>query len=133
VQLVPAGVYVVMHNQIFPIRRVRKDQALGRIVWTEEKYVSNRETRGGERPVQQGTPSQRTFRTTSCGRSGLYLQFRSSAMADKYRIAHDGSDFIVNHMLTTARSLVNAAVEAHRRLHNTDRQAAHSSISEAAG
>src|SRR5882724_6624108 len=82
-----------------------------------EIHVSDRETRGGERPVQQGTPSQRTFRTTSCGRSGLYLQFRNTAMVDKCRIARDGSDFIVNHMLTTARSLVNAAVEAHRRLH----------------
>jgi hypothetical protein len=41
--------------------------------------------------------------------------------------AHD--DF----MLTTARSLVNAAVEGHTRLHNTDRQAAQSWIREAAG
>jgi len=40
--------------------------------------------------------------------------------------AHD--DF----MLTTARSLVNAAVEAHMRLHNSDRQAAQSWIREAA-
>ena len=81
-------------------------------------------------------------------------------MAENCRIAHDGSDFIVNYdagvtvgvyqseqeaklesevcahddfMLTTARSLVNAAVEAHMRLHNSDRQAPHSWISEAAG
>jgi hypothetical protein len=39
VQLVLAGAYVVMHNQIFPIRRVQKDQALGRFVWTEEKSM----------------------------------------------------------------------------------------------
>jgi L-asparaginase len=39
VQLVPAGVYVVMHNEVFPIRRVRKDHSLGRFVWTEEKSV----------------------------------------------------------------------------------------------
>ena len=38
----------------------------------------------------------------------------------------------IDFMLTTARSLVNAAVEAHMRLHNTDRQA-QSWIREAAG
>jgi hypothetical protein len=80
-------------------------------------------------------------------------------MADKYRIAHDGSDFVVNYeaggtvgvygteqeakqeievcehddfMLQTARSLVKAAVEAHMWLHNIDRQAAHDWIREAA-
>jgi hypothetical protein len=80
-------------------------------------------------------------------------------MADKYRIAHDGGDFIVNYeaggtvgvyqteqeakqeievcehddfMLQTARSLVKAAVEAQMRLHNIDRQAAHDWIREAA-
>jgi hypothetical protein len=80
-------------------------------------------------------------------------------MADKYRIAHDGSDFIVNYeaggtvgmykteqeakqeievcerddfMLQTAKSLVIAAVEAHMWLHNIDRQAAHSWIRDAA-
>jgi hypothetical protein len=77
-----------------------------------------------------------------------------------YRISYDGSDFIVNYdagvtvgvyqseqeakleievcahddfMLESARSLVNAVVEAHMRLHNTNRQAAHSWIREAAG
>jgi hypothetical protein len=81
------------------------------------------------------------------------------AIADKYRIAHDGSDFIVNYeacgtvgvygteqaakqeievserddfMLQTARSLLKAAVEAHMWLHNIDRQAAHDWIREAA-
>ena len=81
-------------------------------------------------------------------------------MADKYRMAHHGPDFIVNYdagftvgvfqseqeakleievcahddfMLETARSLVNAAIEAHMRLHNTDRQAAHDWIREAVG
>jgi hypothetical protein len=80
-------------------------------------------------------------------------------MADKYRIAHDRSDFVVNYeaggtvgvyeteqaakqeievcehddfMLQIASSLVNAAVEAHTRLHNIDRQAAHDWIREAA-
>jgi len=88
------------------------------------------------------------------------LRFRSTTMADKYRMAHDGPDFIVNYdagftvgvfqseqeakleievcahddfMLETARSLVNAAIEAHMRLHNTDRQAAHDWIREAVG
>jgi L-asparaginase len=37
VQLMPAGVYVVMHNQVFPIRRLRKDHALGRFVWIDER------------------------------------------------------------------------------------------------
>jgi L-asparaginase len=35
VQLIRAGVYVVMHNQVFPVHRVRKDHALGRFVWTD--------------------------------------------------------------------------------------------------
>src|SRR5713226_2574621 len=87
------------------------------------------------------------------------LRFRSTTMADKYRIAQDGSDFIVNYeaggtvgvyeteqeakqeievcehddfMLQTARSLVIAAVEAHMWLHNIDRRAAHDWIREAA-
>jgi hypothetical protein len=80
-------------------------------------------------------------------------------MADKYRIAHDGADFIVNYegvtvgvyqteqeakleievcahddfMLETARSLVGAAIDAHMRLHCIDRQAAHDWIREAVG
>lgn len=80
-------------------------------------------------------------------------------MADKYRIAQDGSDFVVNYkaggtvgvyeteqaakegievcerddfMLQTAKSLVKAAVEAHMWLHNIDRQVAHSWIRDAA-
>jgi hypothetical protein len=86
------------------------------------------------------------------------LRFRSTTMADKYRIAHDGPDFIVNYdagvtvgvyqseqeakleievcahddfMLETARSLVNAAVEAYMRLHNIDRRTACGWITEA--
>jgi len=81
-------------------------------------------------------------------------------MADKYRIAHDGSDFIVNYeagvtvgayeteqearrgiesferddfMLDTARSLVKAAIDAYMQLHNIDRRAAQDWIREAAG
>jgi hypothetical protein len=80
-------------------------------------------------------------------------------MADKYRMTPQGSAFIVNEnagvtvgvyntkleaqqrledcerddlMLETARSLVNAAVEAQMRLHNIDRQAAHDWIRDAA-
>ena len=80
-------------------------------------------------------------------------------MADTYRITPHGPEFIVNQnagvtvgvykttneaqrtvedceredcMLQTARSLVNAAVEAHMRLHNIDRQTAHDWIREAA-
>ena len=81
-------------------------------------------------------------------------------MADKYRITHDGSDFIVNYeaggtvgayeteqeakqeievcerddfMLQTARSLVNAAIHAYMRMHNIDHRAAHDWIREAVG
>ena len=32
VRLLPAGVYVVMHNQVFPVDRVRKDRDLARFV-----------------------------------------------------------------------------------------------------
>jgi len=32
------GIHVVMHGQVFPIDQVRKDQALGRFVWTK-RYV----------------------------------------------------------------------------------------------
>ena len=80
-------------------------------------------------------------------------------MADKYRIAHDGPDFIVNDdagvtvgvyqseqeakleievcahddfMLRTARSLVNAAIHAYMRMHNIDHRTAHDWIREAA-
>jgi L-asparaginase len=35
VRLLAPGVYVVLHGEIFPVGRVRKDQALGRFVWTE--------------------------------------------------------------------------------------------------
>ncbi len=40
-----AGIYVVIHNQVFPIDRVRKDQELARFVWTE---VSPQSLRTGE-------------------------------------------------------------------------------------
>ena len=35
VQLIRPGVYVVMHNRVFPVHRVRKDRALGRFVWRD--------------------------------------------------------------------------------------------------
>jgi L-asparaginase len=35
VRLLSAGVYVVMHNQVFPVDRVRKDATLARFVWTD--------------------------------------------------------------------------------------------------
>ena len=80
-------------------------------------------------------------------------------MADTYRISPHGPEFMVIHnagvtvgvynteqeaqltvedcerddsMLQTARSLVNVAVEAHMRLHHTDRRTAHDWIREAA-
>jgi L-asparaginase len=33
--ILPAGVWLVMQNQAFPIDRVRKDRALARFVWTD--------------------------------------------------------------------------------------------------
>ena len=35
VQLLRAGVYVVFHNRVYPVDRVRKDRSLGRFVWTD--------------------------------------------------------------------------------------------------
>lgn len=37
VQLVRAGVYVVMHNRVYPVHHARKDRGLGRFVWTDER------------------------------------------------------------------------------------------------
>lgn len=34
-RILPPGVYVVMHNQVFPIDRVRKDRELARFVWKD--------------------------------------------------------------------------------------------------
>jgi len=31
------GIFVVMHGTAFPVQRVRKDSALGRFVWTDER------------------------------------------------------------------------------------------------
>jgi L-asparaginase len=36
-RVLPPGVYVVMHNQVFPIDRVRKDRKLARFVWTHSR------------------------------------------------------------------------------------------------
>jgi L-asparaginase len=35
VRLLPPGIYVVMHNQVFPVDRVKKDRTLARFVPTE--------------------------------------------------------------------------------------------------
>jgi L-asparaginase len=32
-RILPPGVYVVMHNQVFPVERVRKDREAARFVW----------------------------------------------------------------------------------------------------
>lgn len=34
-RLLPPGVYVVMHNQVFPVEKVSKDRELARFVWKE--------------------------------------------------------------------------------------------------
>jgi L-asparaginase len=36
-RLLPPGVYLVMHNQVFPIDRVHKDRKRARFVWTGER------------------------------------------------------------------------------------------------
>lgn len=36
-RLLPPGVYLVMHNQVFPIDRVRKDKANARFVWKDSR------------------------------------------------------------------------------------------------
>jgi len=35
VRILNAGIYVVMHNQVFPIDRVRKDREISRFVWID--------------------------------------------------------------------------------------------------
>jgi L-asparaginase len=35
VRILSPGIYVVMHNQVFPIDRVRKDRETSRFVWTD--------------------------------------------------------------------------------------------------
>ena len=35
VRILKAGIYVVMHNQVFPIDRVRKDRETSRFVWID--------------------------------------------------------------------------------------------------
>jgi L-asparaginase len=37
VRLLPPGIYVVMHNQVFPVDRAKKDRTLGRFVATDPK------------------------------------------------------------------------------------------------
>jgi L-asparaginase len=39
VRLLSPGMYIVMHGQIFPVDRVRKDPALSQFVWTEAPAV----------------------------------------------------------------------------------------------
>jgi L-asparaginase len=38
-RLLRPGVYVVMHGTVYPVSKTRKDSALGRFVWTDEKSV----------------------------------------------------------------------------------------------
>jgi L-asparaginase/Glu-tRNA(Gln) amidotransferase subunit D len=35
VQLIRAGIFVVMHNRVYLIHRLRKDHSLGRFVWAD--------------------------------------------------------------------------------------------------
>jgi L-asparaginase len=39
VRVLDPGIYIVMHNQVFPICRVRKDHTLGRFVPTDKDLV----------------------------------------------------------------------------------------------
>jgi L-asparaginase len=40
VRLLPAGIYVVMHNRAFPVDRVRKDSERSRFVWSDPDSAS---------------------------------------------------------------------------------------------
>jgi hypothetical protein len=103
--------------------------------------------------------SARTFFRLRFPPVTVYIRILGAAkMVDTYRITLQGPEFMVSQnagvtvgifkttheaqltvedcerddfMLQTASSLVNAAVEAHMRLHHIDRQAAHSWIREA--
>ena len=44
-QLLCSGIYIVMHNSVYPIDRVRKDRALSRFVWNEESAQPNNKER----------------------------------------------------------------------------------------
>jgi L-asparaginase len=46
VRVLSPGIYIVMHNQVFPVDRVKKDRALARFVWTEPDPASGK-TAGG--------------------------------------------------------------------------------------
>jgi L-asparaginase len=37
VQLLPPGIYIVMHGSVYPADRVRKDHALSRFVWSDTR------------------------------------------------------------------------------------------------
>ena len=37
-RILDPGIYVVIHNQVFPVDRVRKDQKLARFVWIDEPH-----------------------------------------------------------------------------------------------
>jgi L-asparaginase len=37
VRILSPGIYVVSHGEVFPVSKVRKDPALGRFVWTDER------------------------------------------------------------------------------------------------
>lgn len=39
VQLLPPGIYVVMHGSAYPADCVRKDRTLGRFVWSEKSAL----------------------------------------------------------------------------------------------
>ena len=39
VRLLPAGIYIVMHNRAFPVDRVRKDREKSRFVWCDPPWT----------------------------------------------------------------------------------------------
>jgi hypothetical protein len=77
------------------------------------------------------TPAHAVFQTAIPDRDCLYLHLRITVNTEQEAQLTvedcERDDF----MLPTARSLVNAAVEAHMRLHHIDRQVAHDWIREA--
>jgi hypothetical protein len=78
-----------------------------------------------------------TYRITSYGPEFMVSQ-NTGVTVGIYKTTHEAQRTVEDcerddFMLQTARSLVNAAVEAHMQLHNIDLRAAHGWIREAAG
>jgi phenylalanine-4-hydroxylase len=64
VRVLSPGIYIVMHNQVFPVDCVKKDRALARFVWTEQDPAPGKTA--GQKPCEE-----RVERTESVGAEPL--------------------------------------------------------------